>query len=68
MDDMDSKYVIPLAIEGVTSSFPTRKPSMEEFESLPHLCLTSEDRPPYDPQDTTFAQQESALTRSVFAT
>jgi hypothetical protein len=67
MDDMDSKYVIPLAIEGVTSSFPTRKATMEEFESLPHLCLTSED-PPYDPHDTTFAQQESALMKSVLVT
>lgn len=36
-DDPQRPYVIPLALDGVTSSFPTWKPTPEEFESLPHL-------------------------------
>jgi hypothetical protein len=58
-------YVIPLGIHGVTSTFPTRKPSISEFESLPHVELTSED-PPYDPHDTTFATQERSLITTVW--
>ena len=63
-DDFESPYVIPLSIRGVSSSFPTRKPTVEEFESLPHLLLTSDD-PIYDPHDPTYKQQEQALTRFV---
>jgi hypothetical protein len=57
-------YVIPLSLQGVTSSFPTWKPTIEEFKSLPHLHLTNADVP-YDPSDTTFAQQEHALTQEM---
>jgi hypothetical protein len=61
-EQLGSPYVIPLSIRGVSSSFPSRKPTIEEFESLPHLSLTS-DEPAYDPYDPTFAQQEQALTK-----
>ncbi|KAI2502750.1 Reverse transcriptase (RNA-dependent DNA polymerase) [Fragilaria crotonensis] len=64
---MGRPYVIPLGIHGVTSTFPTRKPSISEFESLPHVELTSED-PPYDPHDTTFASQERSLISTVWET
>ena len=60
-------YIIPLSLHGVTSSFPPRKPTPEEFESLPHLCLTS-DEPVYDPHDTTYAEQELTLTKMVLDT
>lgn len=40
---------------------------IEEFESLPHLCLTNADVP-YDPADLTFAQQEHTLTQEVLQT
>ncbi|KAI2494466.1 Reverse transcriptase (RNA-dependent DNA polymerase) [Fragilaria crotonensis] len=63
--DMDRPYVIPLGLHGVTSTFPTRKPTTEEYETLPHLCLTSAD-PPYDPHDPAFASQEHAITASVW--
>jgi hypothetical protein len=66
-DDYDLSYVIPLSIRGVSSSFPTRKPTVEEYETLPHLCLTSDD-PPYDPHDPTYEQQEHALTKFVLET
>jgi hypothetical protein len=61
VDESDQPYVIPLTLQGVTSSFPTRKPTVAEYESLPHLSLTS-DEPTYDPYDVTFAEQEEALT------
>lgn len=63
----DCPYVIPLGLQGVTSTFPTRKPTVDEYESLPRLELTSED-PPYDPHDPTFASQEQALFASVWDT
>ncbi|KAI2495111.1 Reverse transcriptase (RNA-dependent DNA polymerase) [Fragilaria crotonensis] len=66
-EDPDTPYVIPLTLHGVTSSFPTRKPTPEEYESLPHFCLTS-DEPEYDPHDTSFADQELALTKLVLDT
>ena len=31
-EDSDQPYIIPLALQGVTSTFPTRKPTREEFE------------------------------------
>lgn len=68
MDDNEAPYVIPLSLQGVTtSSFPTRKPTTEEFESLPHLCLTNADVP-YDPADPTFAQQEHSLAQEMLQT
>jgi hypothetical protein len=66
-DDPATPYVIPLSLHGVTSSFPTRKPTPEEYESLPHLELTS-DAPEYDPHDSTYASQEAALTKIVLDT
>ena len=66
-DDKQRPYVIPLALHGVTSSFPTRKPTPEEYESLPHLTLTS-DEPEYDPHDTSYATQETMLTKMILAT
>ncbi len=59
--------MIPLSLQGVSSSFPTRKPTIEEFKSLSHLCLTNADVP-YDPADPIFAQQEQALTQELLQT
>ena len=67
MDDSDLPYVIPLTLKGVASSFPTRKPTREEFDQLPHLVLTG-DSPDYDPHDPTFEQQEDALIKHVSET
>ncbi|KAI2510101.1 Reverse transcriptase (RNA-dependent DNA polymerase) [Fragilaria crotonensis] len=64
MDDAETPYVIPLSLKGVASSFPTRKPTLEEYESLPHLVLTS-DLPDYDPHDPTFASHEETLTKII---
>jgi hypothetical protein len=61
-DPPDAPYVIPLSLHGVTSTFPTKKPTVDEFETLPHLTLTSED-PMYDLYDVSFAAEEAELTR-----
>jgi hypothetical protein len=61
-------YVIPLSLHGITLSFPTRKPTPEEYESLPHLALTS-DAPEYNPHDSTYVSQEAAaLTKITLGT
>ncbi len=36
-DDFDDPYVIPMSLHGVSSTFPTRKPTVEEYE--PFLIL-----------------------------
>jgi hypothetical protein len=56
--------MIPLSIQGVTSSFPTRRPTVEEFESLPHLSLTSADIL-HDPANSTYADHELALIQAM---
>ena len=66
-DDFDDSYVIPLALHGVASSFPTRKPTVQEYESLPQLVLTSEE-PVYDPHDSSMARHEDALAKAVLET
>jgi hypothetical protein len=67
MADSDEPYVIPLSLKGVSSSFPTRKPTIEEFETLPHFILTS-DKPEYNPHNGSFAAQEEALTKYMLET
>ena len=67
MEESTDPYVIPLGLKGVSSSFPTRLPTREEYETLPHLVLTSDD-PEYDPHDPAFAEHEDALTKYVSET
>jgi hypothetical protein len=63
-DDFDDPYVIPMSLHGVSSTFPTRKPTVEEYETLPHLVLTDEE-PRYDPHDPALAWHEEALAKAV---
>jgi hypothetical protein len=56
-----------MTLHGVASLFPTRKPTVEEYESLPHFVLTSEE-PAYDPHNTSMAQHEDALATAVLET
>jgi hypothetical protein len=65
--DSDDPYIIPLTLHGVASSFPTRKPTMQEYETLPHVTLTSEN-PPYYPHDESFATHENELAKVVLKT
>jgi hypothetical protein len=66
-DDFDDPYVIPMSLHGVSSTFPTRKPTVDEYETLPHLVLTSEE-PRYDPHDPALARREEALAKAVLET
>ena len=63
-DNFDDPYVIPVSLHGVASSFPTQKPTVQEYELLPHLILTSEE-PAYDPHNAWMAQHEDALAKAV---
>ncbi len=60
--------MIPLLIQGVTLSFPNCCPTVEEFESLPHLSLTSGANILHDPANSTYANQEHALTQAMLET
>ncbi|KAI2488761.1 hypothetical protein MHU86_25815 [Fragilaria crotonensis] len=66
-DATDVPYVIPLSLRGVTSTFPTRRPTVAEYETLPHITLTDADLQ-WDPHDTTFAKEEDALTNYLLET
>ena len=50
---------IPLDLRGLTSCFPTRKPTADEYESCVRYDLTAE-QPLLDPHDPTYAEQEAA--------
>lgn len=58
----DGNYLIPLSLHGITSYFPTRKPSQEDLARYSdvgdHLELTAE-TPEWDPQSAKFAELES---------
>ena len=59
-------FRIPLSLKGVTSYFPTRKPTRQEWEnsdSSLHIELTSE-LPEWDPNTTIFEEQERQMLDS----
>jgi hypothetical protein len=66
-DDFDDPYVIPMSLHGVSLTFPTRRPTVEEYETLPHLVLTSEE-PRYDPHEPALAWHEETLAKAVLET
>lgn len=54
---------IPLTLHGVTSTFPTRKPTLAEVETCPQYDLTF-DSPEWDPHDKSYQRNEElALER-----
>ena len=57
---------IPFELHGVTSSFPSWKPTKEEYENTPedlHVELTAE-TPDWDPASKTFQQREEAMLQA----
>jgi hypothetical protein len=52
-------FNIPFALHGVTTYFPTRKPSTQELATCRQFSLTSEE-PQWDPSSTSFNKQEEA--------
>ena len=55
----NEEYSIPLSLHGVTSYFPTRKPTMAEYnESSDHHIDLTYDTPEWQPHSETFNDQE----------
>ena len=54
---------IPLAFKGVTSYFPTRKPTRQEYEKseLDRRYELTAESPEWDPSTTRFEEQEAAM-------
>jgi hypothetical protein len=52
--------IITLEIDGVTSYFPVRKPSQEEYRDCQRIELTYSD-PEWKPNDTRYAEEEATL-------
>ena len=66
-EDTDAdELLIPLSLQGVTSVFPTRKPTIAEYEGslTPKYDLTY-GTPDWDPHALTFSQQEDNYTDSA---
>ena len=59
-DNMGTLVNITLSLKGITSYFPTRKPTKHEFNNCPRIDLTYL-TPEWDPHSTTFQEQEEAL-------
>ena len=51
------ELLISLALRGVTSYFPTRKPMKAELSTCRRFDLTSQD-PEWDPQSSVYKEQE----------
>ena len=65
-DNEDDSLLIPLSLKGVTSYFPTRKPTRHEYENSPlssRIDLTSESIE-WDPTSEHFAAQEENMVDS----
>ena len=54
-DNTGTLINITLELKGVTSYFPTRKPTKHEFDTCPRI------EPEWDPHSTTFHEKEEAL-------
>ena len=61
---------IPLSLHGVTSYFPTRKPTLDEYNKADHddtIIDVTYDSPEWDPHSETFNNQEIEACRAVGA-
>ena len=60
-DDGERDYTIPLSLQGVTSFFPTRKPTKPEFDSSESVFEMTYAEPEWDPHSNTFEEQEKNM-------
>jgi hypothetical protein len=58
--DTNETIRIPFLIRGVTSTFNVTKPTLNQYEQLPRLTLTSGDLE-WDPQSTVYEHTEAAM-------
>jgi hypothetical protein len=61
--DPGNELIIPLELNGVTSRFSVRTPSLQEFENddNPRIDMTGE-APDWDPHNSDWSQQEASMT------
>ena len=57
----DVRLTIPLSLKGVTSYFPTRKPTREEYEKASTRFELTSEAPEWNPHTNLFSDQEEAL-------
>ena len=62
---IEDELVIPLMIHGVSSVLPTRKATVQEYESCDRRYDLTYDTPDFDPSDPSFARSEEAMTDSL---
>ena len=55
----DAQVSIPLTLEGIMSGFESRKPTWEEYETLPRVVLTADT--PWEPNSSDFSLHEEDL-------
>ena len=55
------RLTIPLSLKGVTSYFPTRKPTREEYERASTRFELTSEAPEWNPHTNLFSDQEEAL-------
>ena len=63
-------YMIPLSLHGVTSYFPTRKPTQDEYDKADYdgsIIELTYDSPEWDPHSVTFNDQEVAACKAIEA-
>jgi hypothetical protein len=60
----DDSLIIPLSLDGVTSYFPTFKPTVEQYEAADEgddLLELTYATPEWDPHDADYARQEESM-------
>ena len=60
--DGGDPYIIPFSLQGTTSYFPTRKPTVEEYEKAERIYELTYESPEWDPHSKLFSDQEEAMT------
>ena len=55
-----NEQLIPLQLKGVTSYFPSRKPTKEEYENADLKFELTYETPEWDPTSDEFREQEAA--------
>ena len=63
-ESKDGKNLTPLSLKGVTSTFPTQKPTVEDCKICKKLELTFESHE-YDTLSTCYEEQEDALLKNL---
>jgi len=62
--DEGEPLIIPLSLAGITSYFPTRKPTLEELQSADNIRRfdLSYDTPEWNPHDESYQRMEASMT------